>query len=201
VIDDARWREIEAAALPHQPDAQARNALDAVLTVYPGLLRNPAAIRQERDRWRRILDAIEGLTPELVEYLGRDPEPRLLDLARGPDDGPVLRLLQALWKFDDRAIARLAALEQWCLHYQRTSDPARDVWLYEGLLEIWTKHFGGNLGYSTSAKGERTGPLIRFLQTTTALVLDPPSKPRMLRYAIKREVERRAVQSTLLKNR
>ncbi len=190
IIDDARWSEIVAAAHPYRPDAGARRKLDAVLSAYPGLRRNPEEIRQDRDSWRRILDRIEKLTPELVGRFERERHMR--DLARGPDDVVVLKILQALWAFDDFAIDREAALEQWLFHYQRTRDPARDVWLYEGLFEIWTEHFGGYLGYSTSQKeGTRTGPLIRFLRLTTALVLDPPPTPRMLRHAIQREVARR----------
>ena len=40
---------------------------------------------------------------------------------------------------------------------------------------------------------ERYGPLIRFLQVTTALVLDKPPSVEALRKIIQREIERREV--------
>jgi hypothetical protein len=194
IVDDPAWSAIVAAALPYQPGDRARPLLEDLLTAYPGLLRNADAYRLERARMYRMLDKIEALIPELANYfweLAQGPEINLFDLAREPDIVPTGRLLQALWAYEDRARDRLAALEQLSLQYEGKRDPARHVWFYRGLLEIWTEHFGGELGFSTREDSERSGPLIRFLQVTTALVLDPPPAANTLPDIIRREIARR----------
>jgi hypothetical protein len=101
----------------------------------------------------------------------------------------VASLLQALGVYKGPAFDQSRARKQLSLWYTRTRQPARDIWLYPGLFEVWTEHFGGkDLGYSTSGKKALTGPLPRFLRITTGLVLNPPPSPRMLREAIEREV-------------
>jgi hypothetical protein len=188
ILDDARWSAIVEVARPYPPDERARPKLDWVLTNYPGQLRNADAIRMERERMRRMLPLIEALIPELVKYYTDLARGREINLhAPAADIVPTGQLLQALWAYEARVADRLAALEQLSFWYTRTSDPARDVWLYRGLCEIWTEHFGGPLGYSTRG-GTQKGPLIRFLEETTKLVLDPPPSLRMLREGIQREV-------------
>jgi hypothetical protein len=193
MIDDGYWAAIKAAALPYRPDAVARAKLGDVLAAFAGLAApNPEAIRRERERWGRLCKPIQALHPELKQlYLdiakgklaqekGRGGRARR---SRARAASSLLGLLFALEAFAIRAETNMRGFEVWAPWYRRQQNPARDVWLYPGLFEIWTKHFGGPLGYSTS-EGRRTGPLINFLKETTALVLDPPPGREALRDAV-----------------
>ena len=144
-VDDTTWSKIIAAVgRRYKPNERARPMLDWVLTNYPGLLRDADAIRMERERMRRIVEGIEALTPELANYfwdLAQGPEINLYDLTRGADIAATHRLLQALWAYEDPARDRLADFERLSAHYTRTSNPARDIWLYRGLFEVWTRAF------------------------------------------------------------
>ena len=136
--------------------ARARRELAKCLRSYPGMRRDRARLRAAQARWRRI----DKLATNLYAMLAEEWEQKRWRYNPLIDDAFKRYLLRAT-KVITETLAMQLRLRKGKL------DPSRD-WLYSSLLEIWTRHFRGELSVSKTKSG---GPCVRFLRATTTLVL------------------------------
>jgi hypothetical protein len=183
------YREAVAAAIPtgvDVPDAFWADLQEIIVgfkwfrarhTSYP--------IAAERQRWKRIGNAVETLRADL----------RRLRRETSRTDSDAMwctRALKALLEVQDKVKTRAAYHASWAA-FSGQQDPHKEF-LYWGVLRCWTDRLDRNLGTSrSSTKGTVEGPLIRYLTACLAPVLgDEMVRPRGLAHIIHREKKCRA---------
>jgi hypothetical protein len=156
---DAAWREILAAAEPHQPDneAEARRALDDAIFEYVAGQPNMPALKRARADLETAVEKLSAATKALYHIRRRTP--------RSGDDDPdmPLRRLQAVLGVKRELEREIADINRVTRSRQGRGNPER-ARLYERLLSLWVKHFGGALSFATPPKGGLPyGPAIKFV--------------------------------------
>jgi hypothetical protein len=174
VLSDVMWKEVEQAAAPYVGGAEARLAVESCFHEYLNLRIRPEKVLAERDRWQHLVDVGEqfasGLHVRLTEapWSEYDPEqPR--------------RDFEAVKKALLNALTILEGLKLLARARQGRRNPEREL-LLGRLTKVWTTHFGGPLTVTnpTTGVGPPSGPLVRFLVTTTKHVLPEPLNPHIV---------------------
>jgi hypothetical protein len=129
-------------------------AFDAFLRWELRRLKRPPPA--ERARWQRRERLATALARDLADAHRQTPraysEP---DWAKSP--------LRELVKLIDRSRAHIKAFDAIAKMYGGRRNASREF-LYASVLELWVKHLGQKLKYSTTKFGAPGGPLIIFFQ-------------------------------------
>jgi hypothetical protein len=204
MIDGAAWERICAAAMPHKPDAMAREVLDKTLWEYSaeaGLLHTgvtgaphfadpPRFFKDTRAAWKDVAESIKAAEKNLnsaASRMMRIRDTRLLGWGRW--DEADQENLHQMWWAQRRAQEKVKAINAFLRARQRWQNPAREQ-LCQRLFQIWETHFGGELKFANT-DGLPCGPLIRFAGAIFGDALLEPVTPWVVRDAILRERERR----------
>jgi hypothetical protein len=176
ILTDARWQSIEAAAAPYVGSDRARVTVEECLHDYGHLPLDRAQLHIKREGSRRIVDLTRDLATELLAVKRAEPWSDY-------DPNRPMRDLRAVRIIQYRYETRLEGLDMLATLIKGRRDPPRQ-WLYWRLLQIWVECFGGPLTVSTPPIGGAPyGPLVHFVMTVTADVLDPPATAHAIKYA------------------
>ena len=183
-LTDAQWLDVVAAAAPYAPTAQARAAVEECLRNYRGHQRDPAAVREARERWQRVAKLSRALAHELFEIKRRTPWTTY-------DPDQPRRSLRAVRVEQYRAETNVETLDRLAHAMRGRSDPATE-WFYERLFAIWTDEFGGKFRTTQPVDGSPPiGPLVDFVLAVAQHVMEPLPSPHTIRDAMRREQRRR----------
>jgi hypothetical protein len=186
-LSDEHRASIEAALPPDViMSPEAWDDLVEIINSYRSFEHHRTTYPKERKRWKRLDDAVEQAAVELRRLRCETP---WSDLAN--------RALTALWDIHCKVEEERAAFCTIWDAFNRRKNPYRQVFLYGGIMRVWTDRLGGELRYSNKPGKPPYGPLVRFLkaclepllgdQTPNAGIADIIERERVIRAWLRSE--------------